>query len=489
MGNNDGNDGNDDDKIYGSEFGDGEERGICPVCGDWNCSEHKENYTPLSSHPMANLSEPLKEKLGLYARKMLESMFKTISGIDPIKMKEMAEQLNKLEDEGKEYRINTGDPTKFEKVPSLTKKELEELRGHIKELEAEEAASENEDWELPEAPKAATAQKPKGVSMSGGVVLYADPVEDNDVATAKSNTDWLLKLDTELTNSATTGSPRTCDIFRPKPNPDRVSAIREKALEIVPRLHRQLLMAFEAEAKIARQRQQKSGTVDRGLVAGLVTSGKDDIFAKKASKKTITTAITIVVDDSSSMKDSPGRGLRLSATGADARGDDLLFSKNGAAAVLAYALGEVCQRMNIPFEVLSYQAGAYFSRNHYAIVYKSFNEAWSVTKDRIGNYRCDAGIDKPYDAAMFAARRLLSRQENRRIMFFLTDANACNDGIEELGEFSKELQRKANLTMVGVSILTDTLPTYMADKAVSVMKLEELTDTVFTKIAKIIHPS
>lgn len=477
----DAGDEDDDGKIYGGEFGE-EDRGICSVCGEWNCEEHKESYTPLKSHPMSHLSPALQEKL----KDVWTKLPKKVIEMGDKDLQAIADAL----DTGEEFMINTGDPTKFKKI-ELTADEIEEMKKHMGEAEKEEAEEENEDWELPPVETAAgsgVSAKPKGLLLSGGTIVYADMADENDKATVKGPTDWLERIQQDLTNSAVSGAPRTLDIFRPKPNGARVLAIREKAMELVPRLRRQLQLAFEAEARVARARQQKSGAVDAGQVARLVTDGKDDVFAKKAFKKTITSAITIVVDDSSSMKESPGRGFYVGLTGGAAVGKDLLYSKNGCSAVLAYALGEVCNTMQIPFEVIGYQAGSYFAHNHYAIIYKSFNEVWSATRDRIGNYRCDAGTDLPYDAAMFAARRLLARKEDRRMLFMLTDANECNHGISKLGEFAKELKRKANITMIGVSILTDTFAEYLGDKAISVMKLEDLTDAVFTKIARIINP-
>jgi cobalamin biosynthesis protein CobT len=259
-------------------------------------------------------------------------------------------------------------------------------------------------------------------------------------------------------------------------------------MELVPRLRRQLQLAFEAEARVARQRQQKTGSVDAGQVARLVTNGKDDIFAKKATRKDIKTAVTIVLDDSGSMQESVGYGAFASRAGVHSRGEELLKSKNGCAAVLAYALGEVCNQLGVAFEVLSYHSGSYFCHDHYSIVYKSFLEPWMSSRDRIGNYRCDAGTDLPYDGSQYAARRLLSRSEGRRILFFLSDANSCNRGIDKVGEFAKELKRKANIAMVGVGIGTETMKTYLEERAVNVLKVDELTDAVFSKLATIIHP-
>jgi len=470
-----------EDEIIGGEYGK-PDRGICPKCGEWGCEEHAGSYSDLNENPMAGLSEPLQEKL--------KDIFDKIDVAAVLITERTAEEIKKALEDGKDIVINTGEDDKFIKV-ELTEAEKKELREHIAKMEGEEAAEENEDWELPVPTSRSGSNGPQkkkvGVTLSGGTMLYADSGIDNDVPGEPASEDWLEKIGDEMVNSMESGMPRSLEIFRPKANGERAIPIRNKALEIVPRLRRQLQLAMEAEARVSRQRQQKSGLVDRGQVARLVAAGKDDIFAKKADRKTIKTAITIILDDSSSMRQTPGRGTLVTYGGVSATGDPLLFSKNGTAGVLAYALGEVCNSLGIQFEVLSYQGGAYFSYNHYAMVYKSFNDPWVSVRDRIGNYRCDAGTDIPHDAAAYGARRLLARPEDRRMMFFLTDANECNSGIEEMGKFADELKRKANIIMIGVSILTDKLPKFMGDKAISVMRLEELTDAVFAKMLKIIN--
>jgi cobalamin biosynthesis protein CobT len=456
------------------------ERGVCPVCNSWDCEEHRSAYGDLNAYEAAALTEDQIEQL----RKKAREGFKTLTGLSDKDLDFIEEQL----EEGETVIVNMGKATTYKKV-ELTQKEIDDWVKAIEEAEKQEAAEENEDWELPETKEYETKTKKKGgIRMTGGEMMYVDDPRDHDKGTKSGPEDWLEILEETYTNSATTANPRTLTVYRPKPYGERVVDIRNKAMELVPRLRRQLQLAFEAEARVARQRQQKSGAVDAGQVSRLVTEGKDDIFAKKATRKDIKTAVTIVLDDSGSMQEAPHYGAHVSRAGVSARGEELLRSKNGCAAVLAYAMGEVCQQLGIAFEVLSYHAWSYFNSDHYSIIYKSFLEPWMSCRDRIGNYRCDAGTDLPLDGAQFATRRLLSRQEGRRILFFLSDANACNKGIDKLGEFAKEIKRKANISMVGVGIGTETMKQYLEERAVNVLKIDELTDAVFSKLATIIHP-
>lgn len=437
-------------EIHGEEFGT-PDRGICPKCGEWNCSEHAAEYSDLGHNPMAHLTEAQQERLKEYIRTM-----------NAINAAMTDERLKELED-GKILIYNTGKETEFEEV---------------------EKDADGDDWKLPEPPMARRPMEGK-IGINGVKVTYSDYI-DTTVGGEAASVGWLTLLKKEdVVNQ--NGVAKTVCVFRPKPNAARLTTAYARATAVVPRLRRQLMLALEAEARVARERQKKSGKIDAGRASALVTEGKTDIFAKKASRKTITTAVSIVIDDSSSMWGS-SYSEGLSSTGADSAGDELLRSKNGTSMVLAAALGEVCQKLGIPFEILSYQAGADFCEGSYAILYKTFNEPWATTKSRLGNYRCGASVDLPYEAATFAASRLAQRKEDRRILFFLTDGSDSNEGVKELGKLAQTLRDKINIRMVGVGIQDQCLKRHMDGDAEIVTRHEELTDAVFGRLAKIIHP-
>lgn len=439
--------------IHGEEFGT-PDRGICPTCGEWNCKEHAADYSDLSHNPMASLTEAQLERLKEY-----------ILIMRAVEVDLTEERLKELED-GELLVYNTGEATKYEKAE-----------------EKKEETEPDDEWKLPEAPKTAPVA-PKGrIAVHGVTVTYSDYLDTTVGGRVDTSKGWLTLLKREdVVNQ--NGVAKTLAIFRPKANEERLKPAAERAASLVPRLKRQLMLALESEARVARERQKKSGKVDAGRVSRLVTDKKTDIFAKKADRKKITTAVSIVIDDSSSMRGMVGYGAGFS----DTKGEGLLRTKNGTSMVLAVALGEVCQQLGIPFEVLSYQAATSFCDGSYSILYKTFNEPWKTTKGRLGNYKCDASVDLPYEAATFAAGRLAQRREDRRILFFLTDGSDSNEDVNKLGDLAKTLREKINIRMVGVGIQEESLKRHMDGDAEIVTKHEELTDAVFSRLAKIIHP-
>ncbi len=449
--------------------------GECPVCTAVNCEQHLAAMGGglLNGIPEADLAA-----------------LKAI--VDKIMAVELTDEQKQDLKDGNVLMANTGGETEYVKV-ELTDDEKKELRDRMDELEDAdekelEAPKEDGAWELPPAMKIAGGGKPKAppIQISGTKVPYSDYDDDTVGGRYKVN-DWLTHIATEEIVD-TDGKPRSLVVLRPEPNAARLAPAMAMAKDLVPRLRRQLMLAFEAEARISRERSQKSGKIDAGKAAQLITDGKADIFYKKSDAKDIKTAVSIVIDDSSSMQETPNRGVTVTRTGVRMAGNELLFSKNGTSMVMALALGEVCNQMGIPFEVLSYQGQSYFCNGHYTILYKTFNEPWAGSCERMGNYRCDASEDIPYEAASFAVNRLCSRTESRRIMFFLTDGNDCNHGIVKMADFAEEADDKAGIKVVGIGVLSNGLKKHMGKRAETVKVLEDLTDVVFSKLAKIIHP-
>jgi len=460
------------------------DRGMCPDCGEWNCEKH------VSSLP-GGLLEGIDPAHLELAKKYSGAMIELTD-----------EELQDLK-EGRELIYNTGLETKFKK---LTKEQQDALAAAFKALDEERETSgdpdgdeteETEDgrgWVLPPPISICGPTKPKyqppKIGMAGGTVLYSDYPEDTETGGKYKPWPWLTLLKQEHTVDSA-GQPKTVTVLRPDKNASRFEAIAKVAEEIIPHLRRHLRLALEAEARVSRDRSLRRGKIDAGRAGRLVTDGRSDIFYKKSDAKSIKTAVQIVLDDSSSMRSTPG-AVGISRVGKDAVGNNLLRSKNGTAMLLAIALGEVCNQLSIPFEILSYHSAAPWCPgygDHYSILYKTFNEPWVGTKERLGNYRCDAGVDLPYEAANFAVNRLCSRTEPHRIMFFLSDGNDINRDVAKLVDLADEADEKAKIKIVGISILEDGIKRHMKHRAEHVTKLDDLTETVFLKLAKLIHPT
>lgn len=460
-------------------------RGTCPTCGEWGCEKHA----------------------AALGGKLLE-------GVDPSHIaaaKDLAFRMYKptfeeleLISEGKEMIFELGLEQKFKKLSPEEQEALaeafkgldEEFDGFDGEEEKEEETEDGKDWVLPPPVTIAMPFRRKEhrtpkIGVAGGTVLYSDYPPDEKTGGRYKPTSWLTLLKQEHTCNSY-GQPKIVSVLRPSANPERYNSVAMAADEIIPHLRRHLLLALEAEARVTRDRSMRHGKIDAGRASRLVTDGRSDVFFKKSEAKSIKTAVQIVLDDSGSMQHSGGKSRGLRLAGKDAFGSGLLETKNGVSMLLAICLGEVCNQLGIPFEILSYHSNSEFSpgeEDHYSILYKTFNEPWAGTKHRLGNYRCGAGTDLPYEAANFAVNRLCARTEPHRIMFFLSDGQDLNRDVNKLADLAEEADEKAKIKIVGISIIEDGIKKHMGHRAEQVDSLDDLTETVFLKLAKLIHPT
>jgi cobalamin biosynthesis protein CobT len=421
---------------------------VCLVCGETNCEDHKDH--PINGGGPAPI--PYSPMIKLSAEEWAMALGAPSGVVDTLKA-------NKDDD----LTIHTDEKTEHKKV--------------------EDDDGEEEKWEdLPP------------VKIHGGIVRFKETVDTDK----SGGQDWdrydLVKQD--MITSALDGMPHSFRLYRAKKesDPARFKTLYDKALTLVPKLKQRLMLALEAEARTARERGLKRGSVDAGRASQLVAAAKDDIFSKKANRREIKTAVSIVLDDSTSMNEIQGMGSMMTAGAKSYSGDQVLNSKFGCCAVLALALGDALQALGIPFEIVSYERRMFDGNqmkwaNHFSIQYKSFNEPWSAVKTRIGNYNPCSGDSLTYEAAAYAAKRLMTRTEDRKILFHLTDAMETNRGMSQIGQLASDMGRKAGIRYVGVGILNDDIKKFLGPKSEVVMKLEDLNDAVFTRLAKLIHPT
>ena len=463
--------------------------GVCHKCGETGCEKHLVACFSGALDQMkafeGSLTPAQREKL----RQLTEALDKIEA--DPALLKEIAE--------GKagDVMINTGIEEKWTKV-GPSSEETEESEEFVEEtLPAEELplieAPEEEPapvpavWELPPPTPsgtsgAKTSQKP-GMQFSGGEIFYSD--YPDEIKEGEERSSWVKLIGREKIKSVT-GSPIRVAIYRPGNAPARMKPALAMATDLVPALKRRMILALEAAAMTSKAREKKSGKIDSSRAAQLVVNNKTDVFYKKTDSRKLNTAVTILLDDSSSMRGSTEASVMKVGKYADP--NQLLRSKNGVSMVMALALGEVCDQLDISFEVMAYQAGSEFEGGRYALMFKTFNEDWKAVLDRIGNYQCTAGYDYPYEGCGLALTRLASRKEERRVLFFLSDANAGNEGIESCYDLAQLAQRRTGIKMVGIGICTEFMKNYMKDRAETVKDVGSLNESVFGRLAKVIHP-
>lgn len=438
----------DETPVYGSsEFGGVEDKGICQTCGEWNCDLHitVEKTTP--------------EGFPLMMVGLDEDIFKKISDF----MKGASMKPDEV------LSISSGKETKHE-------------------LSEEDAAEEDDGYESIE---------PSMVVHSGGSAKISEKKDRDGKSSSPHDVAGLKWIKDEIGVTPYQGSPLTVRHYKVNPDAKKFKTMSKAVEAYIPKFYRQLYLALEAQARVARERGRKSGSIDAGRVSKLVTDGKTDVFAKKAHRKAMNTAISIVLDCSGSMDASLGYGAQVSKYGVDKAVEDLLKSKGGTCAAMGLMICEVANKLQgVKTEVLGYQS--YMGRGHqkpedrwvghFTETFKSFDESYSAVKERLGGYISHAGGDHPYDGCMFAASRLYKQEADLKILFFISDAQPGNAGVEKLGKLADEFEKKYDILLVGVGIGEDYLKPILGNRAEIVMNLDSLNDQMFNRISKLIHP-
>ncbi len=165
-------------------------------------------------------------------------------------------------------------------------------------------------------------------------------------------------------------------------------------------------------------------------------SGRDDVFMQRrieVSREMDTDpdslAIYLLVDESHSMMES-----------------DRFLRAREAAIITAEAL----DKLNITFALTGYTAGGKLSR----ILYKDFREAYGDVKTRLLNMTHRVGT-LTAEHIPFAVRRLVKRDERKRILIVITDCTEIESPVR-LKDAILDAQ-EAGIELIGVGILTDLM--------------------------------
>lgn len=209
--------------------------------------------------------------------------------------------------------------------------------------------------------------------------------------------------------------------------------------------------------------------------------GDARVFKKKTEAISKDVAVSLLIDCSGSM-----------------------YSHISDAAMTAYAMATVLNRLGIAFEVLGFTttdtigeipARAIYARycGIYMPIFKSFNDKWDVkAKHRLatvikrgsrGSWM-NGNIDG--ESVQICGNRLLSRSEQGKIMFVLSDGIPAGDGDNgqlhfHLKKTVKELEKKVNIIALGFGY-GDVQAFY--SKCVILKKFEDLTEAIFRQVRK-----
>ena len=195
-------------------------------------------------------------------------------------------------------------------------------------------------------------------------------------------------------------------------------AEREKVAAAVAAMVRAMEQALRAKARCRRLPAQRRGRIDMTRLTHIAKNLSKEVFYRTRKGERLETAVEIIIDESGSMG-----GM-----------------KRDAVQSVAIAVGESLAQLNIPFEITGtrtkYGGGNPnipplngFDRTNPLVFnhYKTFGQAWQRVKHAIvrtgsRHHNVDG------EAVEWAARRLASRPEDRKVVLVLSD------GLPEAGQ-------------------------------------------------------
>lgn len=289
--------------------------------------------------------------------------------------------------------------------------------------------------------------------------------------------------------------PRTCDDKIEKLNPSHclnenaelelIEQIYSEAKKYVSALRQKLMLDLLSKGKGWVKRQDKGMIDDRSLHK--VSVGSKDVFKRKLKQTKMDTAATLLVDASGSMQ---GSRLRI-------------------ATQLALLFSETLELLKIPNEVLGFttttssafydmrseqadgiinQKRLVFNRISPLMLYecKEFTDSFRKAQISIGrlNTKADCYNNVDGESLLWAAKRLIARQEKRKILIVLTDGvpQAYPDETDLLGwHLEKTVKRiiAAGIQVIAIGIQHDGVSRFYPDYILC----EELAEipTIFYK--------
>ena len=265
---------------------------------------------------------------------------------------------------------------------------------------------------------------------------------------------------------------------------DQRCKLEDKTRMMVAPIQKNLERAISARSIVTWENSLRRGKINASSLNRLVFND-DRVFRKKVHENVSKdVAVSLVIDCSGSMSGH----------------------KSELAAITAYALATVFERMGIVFELIGFTTGDHISYRRgstkysryeslYMPIFKGFTDRWDdKAKNRLNNLLGKHQVgwllnNVDGECVQIAANRLMSRPEKGKIMIVLSDgypsAMGRNRGDLEghLEKTVKELENK--LKIIGVGIDSDAVSEYYS-KYVVLDDIEKLPSTVIQKIKSLL---
>lgn len=250
---------------------------------------------------------------------------------------------------------------------------------------------------------------------------------------------------------------------------------------------------------------KRSGRLDVQRNATKIVQLRPNIYRKRETELAVNSALSMLVDQSGSMHER----------------DKIKLAQQTIIAIL-----EALEPTQVPVEVIGHNTGnvpmrterdrqraerqrkatvnaSEFGRGRVTVVpnygrynkidyflYKSFEESLSVCREALGwMEHATKGANADGDAIRFAAKRLLERQEPRKILFVLSDgAPAWYSDTHNKHQWTRdcvEWCKHQGIEVVGLGILDGSVASYYPDYIV-VNDIEEFAKTYINKVAKML---
>jgi len=233
--------------------------------------------------------------------------------------------------------------------------------------------------------------------------------------------------------------------------------------EILTPLRRELNYLAQHLRSLAHKKRQKKRrrSFVRNRKAGIVDSrrlwrlcaGREDVFKQRrvdhSSQIAIdpdSLAVYLLVDESHSMLDS-GRYIK--------------------AREAAVVVGEALDRLGIAFALTGYSAGPMLQR----ILYKEFGESYADAKIRLLGMSHRTGT-LTSEHIPFAVRRLENREERKKILIVVTDANDIESPVRLKNAILDA--KEAGIEVIGISIHT-SLMSHWYDSFMEIIYMDDFS--------------
>ncbi len=233
------------------------------------------------------------------------------------------------------------------------------------------------------------------------------------------------------------------------------------------------------------------GVIDRKKLSRLViNSNIQDIWVNNKSHQYQDTALTILLDNSGSMRGNP---IIMSALACEIIAD-ILQNFAVKIEIIGFTTGDwKGGRVKKLWEISGRPSDPGRLNELRHIVYKHFNQNFKKARMNLGLMLKEGILKENIDgeALLFAKSRLMQQAEKRKILLVISDGNPVDDSTNSsnsedilslhLHHVINNIEKKSKIEVVGIGIGHSTKEFYR--NSIAIKNLEELGDVMIEKIA------